>query len=80
VIIGGLDMVMNDRSPIHMKNHYLVARTSENNVTMDNFTAGEKTWVSDLKWFSLEDIQSCHETVYPMDLSTRLENIFSHTK
>ncbi|XP_022778816.1 nucleoside diphosphate-linked moiety X motif 17-like, partial [Stylophora pistillata] len=58
---------------LHQK--FLVAHTSETKTTFDHLMPEEREVLKEQKWFSVEDIQLCPETIYPNNLAEHLPRI-----
>jgi len=63
--------------PTHQKDTYFVAKTFEEKVALTKLSEWEKSVVKELKWFSLEQIQNCKETIFPLFLPKYLPDILS---
>ncbi len=74
VWFGEFDLMIN-RVKTRIKQRYIVAHTSNSKVTLDQLTNEEKSIVKDLKWFSLAEVRSCKETIYPKILLESLPPI-----
>ncbi len=62
-------------TPRRMKQKFIVVKTNKNDISTANFTENEKKVVKELKWFSLEEIKSSKEIIYPVNLKDKIENI-----
>ena len=60
-----------------LKQKFMVATTSKTDVYLNNLTNWEKSVLQELRWFSLDDIISCNEVVYPVLLPKYLPDILS---
>lgn len=54
---------------------FIVARTSNNEVSLHNLTPQEKKVIKDIRWFSLEKIIESTELIYPLCLKRYLPAI-----
>jgi len=73
---GAFDLVLNGILT-HIKQSYIIAKTNEKGVHLENLTDDEKEVVLKLKWFSLKDLYGCEEIIYPVVLLNYVEDIFS---
>jgi 8-oxo-dGTP pyrophosphatase MutT (NUDIX family) len=71
---GKLDLMVNDKQT-KIDEKFIVARTSKHSVFFKDLIGYENKTLDDLKWFSLEEIKSCKEKVYPVLLIEYLQNI-----
>jgi 8-oxo-dGTP pyrophosphatase MutT (NUDIX family) len=67
LIINGIVSRQNQR--------FIVARTSEIRVSLQNLTLQEKKVIKDIRWFSLEKIERSRELIYPLCLKRYLPAI-----
>lgn len=58
-----------------MKEAFIVARTKQHEVALHKLTPEEALVVKKLQWFSLEDIQTCSEVIFPVFLAEYLPAI-----
>jgi hypothetical protein len=56
---------------------FIVAKTRITAFDLSNMTAQEKSVIKTIRWFSLDDIKSCKEKIYPITLSQYLPSIIS---
>lgn len=73
---GEFDLILSGKLR-HMRQKFIVAKTSKNSVTLSNLTQAEKNVINDIKWFSLKDIKDCREVIYPVLLSQYLPDIIN---
>lgn len=71
---GSLDLLWN-RQRVRIEQTYLVVKTKTNNVHLKNLVQTEKEVVQELRWFSVKDLQSCKEVIYPVTLIDHIEDI-----
>lgn len=71
---GELDLIMHGVST-HIFQEFILARTSDTEVSLDNLAGEEVGTVTNLKWFSLSDIENSTEIIYPKLLATYLRPI-----
>ncbi|MBU0744230.1 MAG: NUDIX domain-containing protein [Gammaproteobacteria bacterium] len=60
-----------------LREQFIVAHTNKTEVTLKHLTANERKVIKKIAWFGLDDIISCHETVYPVVLPKYLPNIIN---
>ncbi len=58
-----------------LKENFVVARTTIQNIALHQPTEDEKQTVKELRWFSLDAIKNSHEVIFPILLSTYLPDI-----
>ncbi len=56
---------------------FVVAHTKKREVALHSLTANEKEVVKELKWFSLDEIKQCTETIFPVNLAHHLPDILA---
>ncbi len=61
--------------PTRLHQKFIVAKTSEIKTTFDNLMPEERPILKELRWFSVEDIRNCPETIYPHNLAEHLPAI-----
>ena len=61
-----------------LKEQFVVAKTSQQNVFLQNPTLDESKCVKKLNWFSLKDIQASTEIIFPKNIAQHLPSIFSN--
>lgn len=59
----------------YLKQQFMIARTVQNNVSLANLTQDEQAIVQKTAWFSLEQILSSDEIIYPVPLLEHLPDI-----
>ena len=65
---GEVDLMMHgDLTTI--KQTFVIARTKDSYVNLENLTEEEKESCLELKWFSIEDIKGCQDIIYPVLLT-----------
>ena len=72
-----LDWIANDK-PIHLKEKFIVAKTKKKTVALTKLTEYESEVIKHLSWFSLGQIMSSKETIYPTLLSKHLPDIIAN--
>ncbi len=60
-----------------LSQQFIVAKTSQENISLANLTEEEKAVVDKLKWFSLDDLLNSEEVIYPVGLAEYLAPILS---
>jgi len=76
VWFGSVDLFIDDEL-VQVNQQFILARSSCNEITMNNLTEDEKQTVSHLKWFSLDEIKNTIDIVYPANLYSYLSEIMS---
>ncbi|QQR48727.1 NUDIX domain-containing protein [bacterium] len=71
-----VDLVIHGK-PIHLYQQFIVARTQQHTVSLDNATPEEQDVVKELRWFSLKDIQTSNETIFPTFLTDYLPSVIA---
>jgi 8-oxo-dGTP pyrophosphatase MutT (NUDIX family) len=56
---------------------FIVAHTTNSNVSMAHLTEEEQPVIRQLTWFSLDDIRDCPDTIFPLKLATYLPDIIA---
>ena len=74
VWFGEFDLVLAG-TPTHLKQTFIVAKTKQHKVSLENLTEEEKKVVKKTAWFSLEKIQNSTEVIYPVLLARYLPDI-----
>lgn len=57
------------------KQDFIIAHTKKTEINFDNLTEEERIIVTDARWFSVEDLKNCKDTVYPVILADLLPDI-----
>ena len=65
---GEVDLMIHGKLT-RVKQSFVLARTLMRDVSLINLTDEEKEVCTTLKWFSLEEIKSCPDTIYPVLLT-----------
>ncbi|MFK7824156.1 MAG: NUDIX hydrolase [Oligoflexales bacterium] len=73
---GEFDLVLSGKER-RMKQKFIVARTDDNSVCLNNLTESEKKVVKEIRWFSLDEIKQSEEIIYPVLLPEYLAPILS---
>lgn len=76
VWFGEFDMIVNGIMT-HLKQTFLVAKTTHQNPFLNNPDNWEKNFVEKIAWFSLENIKKCPEPIFPVVLADYLPDILS---
>ena len=76
VWLGEFDLVLAG-TPTRIKQTFIVARTTQNNVSLDHLTPEEKAVIKKTAWFSLEEIKNCPDVIYPVLLPQYLPDILA---
>lgn len=71
---GELDLIMHGVST-HIFQEFILAKTLNTEVSLDNLAGEEVGTVTNLKWFALADIENSTETIYPKQLAAYLKPI-----
>lgn len=64
-------------TPTRMHQTFVVARTSQREISLDYLDVYEKQVIQDVRWFSLDRIQSWPEIIYPRNLAVYLSDILA---
>lgn len=73
---GEFDLILYGK-PTHMKQKFIVARTKQKTISLNNLTQDESGKVKHLAWFSLDRIKSSGEIIYPILLPDYLPDIIA---
>ena len=76
VWFGEIDLILNN-TPTRIKQKFIIAKTKQNKFSLSNLTKHEQAIVTKLAWFSLEQIKSSKEIIYPILLPKYLPNIMA---
>jgi 8-oxo-dGTP pyrophosphatase MutT (NUDIX family) len=76
VWFGEFDMVLNGILT-HLKQTFLVAKTQDRQVVLNEPDHWEKTFVGKFDWFSLERIKNSKEVIFPVVMPDYLPDIIS---
>lgn len=76
VWFGEFDMVLNG-TLTHLKQTFLVAKTNQKQVFLNDLDKWERTFIEKLAWFSLEKIKNCSEVIYPVVLPEYLPDVLA---
>lgn len=76
VWFGKFELILNG-TLTNLHQTFLVAKTSTQNITLNNLTADEQLIIQNVSWFSLDKIQSCSEIIYPVLLKQYISDIMS---
>lgn len=74
VWFGEFDLVLSGKLK-RLKQQFIVAHTKNAEITLEHLTANEKKVVKKLAWFSLDQIRSHDEIIYPVPLKDYLPDI-----
>lgn len=74
VWFGEFDLLLAGRLT-RLKPRFIVAKTSETNVSFQNITKAEKTFMKKAAWFSLDQITNSSDIIYPIVLPQYLPDI-----
>ncbi len=73
---GAFDLIVFG-TPSHLKQRFIVAHTRQNVITHAHLTQEEQAVVKESGWFSLEQIRTCPEVIYPVLLPHYLPPILA---
>lgn len=73
---GEVDLILKG-IPTRLQESFIVAKTSNHEVFLHQPTHDEKQVVKKLQWFSLEDIESSPDTIFPILLPKYLPAVLS---
>lgn len=76
VWFGEFDLILSG-IPTHLKQKFIVAKTKQTKLSLDNLTQEEQKVIKKLEWFSLEKIKDCKEVIYPVLLPKYLPDIIA---
>jgi 8-oxo-dGTP pyrophosphatase MutT (NUDIX family) len=76
VWFGELDLILYNK-PTHIKQDFVVARTTRSKISLDNLTGYEKRVVKQVSWFSLDRILNSGEVIHPVILPKYLPDIIA---
>jgi 8-oxo-dGTP pyrophosphatase MutT (NUDIX family) len=76
VWFGSVDLLLGGKLTT-IKQRFLVAKTNAKALDFSHFTENEKSTIMGGKWFSMADIRSSRETIYPRDLQKYLPDILA---
>lgn len=65
---GEVDLMMHGKLT-KVKQSFVIARTFNKNVSLENLTEEEKPICNKLEWFSLDKIKKCADIIYPVLLT-----------
>jgi 8-oxo-dGTP pyrophosphatase MutT (NUDIX family) len=71
-----LDLVTRD-GPIRLKQKFVVGRTNASTLTLAHLTEDEPEVVKQIAWFSLEEVRTSTERIYPVLLALHLPRIIA---
>ncbi|MDR1890709.1 MAG: NUDIX domain-containing protein [Puniceicoccales bacterium] len=71
---GTVDLLL-DGKLTTINQRFVVAKTSVRSFDFSNQEENEKLTVKTIEWFSLEDIKTCGEPIYPISLASHLPAI-----
>jgi 8-oxo-dGTP pyrophosphatase MutT (NUDIX family) len=64
-------------TPTHMEEQFIVAKTMNHKIEPAQLSDIEKSVIKKFKWFSLDEIKSCKEPIYPTALAQYLPDILA---
>lgn len=76
VWFGEFPLVLNG-VPTLLKQKFIVAKTEQKGFSLSNLTPEEKKMIKTMAWFSLEQIKTSKEVIYPVVLADYLADILS---
>ena len=76
VWFGEYDMILHD-VPTHCVQTFIVAKTKQKNVFLNNLDDWEQAHIRNVEWFSLERITNGGEVIYPVVLPEYLPDIIN---
>ncbi|MCB9228224.1 MAG: NUDIX domain-containing protein [Deltaproteobacteria bacterium] len=74
---GEFDLILSGKQR-HMKQKFILAHTTENEINLSGLTESERKVVKCIEWFSLERMRACNDIVYPIGLDEYLEPILAN--
>jgi 8-oxo-dGTP pyrophosphatase MutT (NUDIX family) len=66
-----------DGQPMLMEEHYVLARCESAALSRDGWTEVERSFVLDLRWWTSAELETSAETIYPVDLCRRLDELLA---
>lgn len=73
---GAFDLVLSGKLR-HLKQRFIVAKTKNSDVHLENLTPNEQKVIQKIDWFSLEKIKNCPDIIYPIVLPQYLPDILA---
>ncbi len=61
--------------PVLIREAFMAARCSGGEPSREGWVALEREFVDDIRWWTLADLETCGEPVYPPDLAARLAGV-----
>ncbi len=61
----------------HLYQRFMVAHTQKTEITLDYLTSEEKEVVTEARWFSLDEMKTCKEVIYPVVMQEYLPDILA---
>lgn len=74
VWFGEFEMVF-DGTLTRLNEQFIVAFTEKTDISKENWTLDEKRVVKQIAWFSLDDIESSSDVIFPVDLQKMVPDI-----
>ncbi len=63
--------------PTHIKQTFIVAKTTKKDISLDHLTPEEQTVIEKIAWFSFEEIKKSTEVIFPIMLPEYLPDILA---
>ncbi len=76
VWFGEFDLVLSGKLQ-HLKEQFIVGRTKQKNISLDNLTNEERAVVKHVNWFSLDKIKHSTDVIFPVVLPDYLPDILA---
>ncbi|MCB9493151.1 MAG: NUDIX domain-containing protein [Epsilonproteobacteria bacterium] len=76
VWIGEFELVLSGTHTL-LKQQFIVAHTTKQNVNLENLTDAEKMVIKKIAWLSLEQMAKCKYIIYPIGITEYLPNILA---
>jgi 8-oxo-dGTP pyrophosphatase MutT (NUDIX family) len=72
---GEVTLLDRKQRPVLFKDTFILARCGGGEVTRDGWQALEHEFVDDIRWWTLDELESTCESVWPADLAARLRHL-----
>ena len=69
------EITLDDGTKRQLKQQFIIAKTTTNEISFNNLEEAEKTYIGEAVWFSLDQIKTSEELIYPISLKKYLPDI-----